>query len=87
MERKYSLICFTCGKRFEHSNEYKKYCCEECAEEARKKARRKYMRKIRAKASCEIKTLREIERERREYNEKHGTHLSYGQYVNMVEGC
>ena len=82
----YYIHCFKCGREFEHTNEAKKYC-PECDKQIRRERSRKCMQKKRTKASCEIKTLREIERERRAYNEEHGTYLSYGQYVNMIEGA
>ena len=79
----YIIHCFKCDREFEHMNEAKKYC-PECEKQIRRERSRKCMAKKRAKTN--IKSLSEIERERRAYNEEHGTCLTYGQYVNMIEG-
>lgn len=44
------------------------------------------MKKRKLKNPIKLKTLQEVEKDRKAYNEKHGTCLSYGQYVAMCEG-
>lgn len=77
------LRCFNCDRTFYHTNVGKKYC-PECEKQIKRERNRRFMRKKR-RASVEIKTLPEIMQELKEYNETHGTCLSYGKYVALVE--
>jgi hypothetical protein len=79
----YWLKCFDCDQMFYSTTEGKKYC-PECAKKRKNASNRKYMRRKR-KPSVEVKTISEVLRELKAYNEEHGTCLSYGQYVLMTE--
>lgn len=79
----YYLRCFNCNREFTYTSDAKKYC-PECDKQIKRERNRNFMRKKR-RASIEIKTLPEIMQDLKEYNEKHGTYLSYGRYVAMVE--
>jgi predicted RNA-binding Zn-ribbon protein involved in translation (DUF1610 family) len=79
----YYLRCLNCDNKFYHTSDAKKYC-PECDKEIKRERNRNFMRKKR-RPSAEIKPLPEIMQELKEYNEKHGTCLSYGKYVAMIE--
>jgi ribosomal protein L37E len=79
----YILTCLNCGRKFENYNIGKKHC-PECELQLKRERNRKYMRNKR-KPSVEIKTISEVLAELKQYNEEHGTCLSYGQYVLMTE--
>ena len=83
-KRNYRLQCFRCNKVFYYTSDAKKYC-PDCDIEIRRERTRKCMQKKRAKPSIEIKTISQVLREMKAYNEAHGTCLSYGQYVLMTE--
>lgn len=89
MQRKkytYTILCLKCGRNFEYSSSLKKYC-PECDAEIKRERNRKFMQKKRKKSTVKFKTLTEVMRELKAYNEEHGTCLSYGQYVSMCEGA
>jgi hypothetical protein len=78
-------VCLECGCEFVAKAHNSKFCSFDCRKAHAKKAEAK------AKASkklrlMNVKSLAEIQWEIKEYNEKHGTNLSYGQYVTFVEG-
>ncbi len=82
----YHLMRLKCGNYFDYSSSLKKYC-PECDAELRKERSKKCMQKKRAKNTVKFKTLTEVMRELKAYNEEHGTHLTYGQYISMCEGA
>ena len=81
--------CIDCGQTF-IAHGHSALRCEECKEKITRIRRRENMRKkrkgVRLYPAQPAKTIYEIERERRIYNQEHGTNLSYGQYVLKVEG-
>jgi hypothetical protein len=82
----YYLKCLNCGEEFMHINEGKKYCPKCVAERERERKRKAYASyKGRKRPSIEIKTISQVLKELKAYNEANGTHLSYGQYVLMTE--
>lgn len=84
-KQNYYLRCFNCNREFTYTSDAKKYC-PECDKEIKRERNRNFMRKKRAKPSVEVKSIREILIEMENYNKEHGTHLSYGQYVLMIDG-
>jgi predicted amidophosphoribosyltransferase len=81
----YWIRCFKCDRMFNYTSDAKKYC-PECEKEIKRERNRKFMaNKRKKKPSVEVKTISEVLREMKAYNEEHGTCLSYGQYVLMTE--
>lgn len=81
-ERNYFLICLKCGCTFSYSNERKKNC-PECDAQIKRERSKKCMQKKRAKNKLKFKDVHEVVAEVKQYNQKNGTLLSYGQYVNL----
>ena len=80
------LTCKRCGKEFTHWNSYKSYCDECIVEKDRERQRKRYASKHRKpKPSVERKSISDVLKEMKAYNEAHGTCLSYGQYVLIKE--
>lgn len=76
--------CLHCGKEFRPLIGTQMYCCRSCYELAKKKRAEIYNRKKREeRAARKNRTLDEILKEIEEYNKKHGTFISYGQYMSM----
>lgn len=75
--------CEECGKTFTPEYANTKYCSPECKHAAAKRKNdvwKGYYKPRKRKSDDGLTTaLREI----KEYNEQHGTHLSYGQYQAM----
>ncbi len=85
--KKFEMTCICCGVSFMAGNHNAKYCpvCKETekkrlSEEAKRNAR---LRKQNREAAVSRKNLVEFLREIDTYNKKHGTRLSYGQYVAL----
>ncbi len=79
----YNLTCSCCGKEFTHKNRRRKYCSEECEKITYRNRAKKAMRKKRKK-SPDILSLTQFENMRENYNIKHKTHYTYGQFVSKV---
>ncbi len=83
-------FCANCGEKIPADSKNYKYCCEECAKEGnrlkmRQNAERKKREKLENKNN-NYKNLSPLDRtliELREYNRKHKTNLSYGEYVYL----
>ena len=76
------VYCVDCGQPFiSKSNSAKR--CTECRAANKKELSRKRKKGYRQEPS---KSIAEVMRELKAYNEKHGTFISYGQYVSKVEG-
>ena len=73
-EKLFDLKCVECYKFFRNPNENERFC-PEC-----KKIKEKKRRKPKAD-----KSLYQITRDLAKYNKKHGTILSYGEYVALVD--
>lgn len=88
-ERKsYTYVCERCGATF-YSYSAKARWCEPCRVIVRNE-RNKQWRRSAKNRQAEIrlplkKTINDILRDLRKYNEEHNTHLTYGQYVAMIE--
>ena len=76
-QKLFDLKCVECYKFFRNPNENERFC-PECKKikESKKKARQK------AKTN---KSILQITRELEKYNKEHGTMLSYGRYVALVD--
>ena len=70
----YHLTCRRCGKEFDTHKPDQIYCGRECANLRRKKRTRKTI-------PDPLKTFDEILAEIEQYNQEHGTRLTYGQWV------
>ena len=81
------FYCVNCGRAFT-SNAHKAERCPECRQERIKQLARKnyYRKKYGQRKGADKKSINEIMRELKAYNDKHKTHLSYGQYVSLIEG-
>ena len=73
-QKLFDLKCAECGKVFRSPNEEEKFC-PDC-----KKIKEKKKRKPKSDKSLWA-VLRELEK----YNKEHGTKLSYGEYVSLVD--
>lgn len=82
--------CGECGAKIFTNQKGGARVCDTCKKATAKQIKQRQYELYRAKPpktekSKKIKTLRQIEKERAEYNKKHNTWLSYGQYVSMFE--
>jgi hypothetical protein len=73
-QKLFDLKCAECGKVFRNPNENERFC-PECKKIKEKK-------KLKPKAD---KSLYQIMKDLAKYNKNHGTRLSYGQYVDLVD--
>ena len=73
-QKLFDLKCVGCHKVFRNPDENERFC-PEC-----KKIKEKKKRKSKAD-----KNLYQIMKDLAEYNKKHGTMLSYGKYVALVD--
>ena len=73
-QKLFDLRCAECHKVFRNPNENERFC-PDC-----KKIKEKKKRKPKAD-----KNLYQITRDLAKYNKNHGTMLSYGQYVALVD--
>ena len=78
-QKLFDLKCAECHKVFRNPDENERLC-PECKKikEGRKKPKQK------AK-SVKSKSIYQITRELEKYNKEHGTMLSYGEYVSLVD--
>ena len=90
------LRCAICGNIINPASRRKLYCSFECAVLAQrmisakskikqKKQKQKEKTELQHRASLPS-DLDIVLKKMNDYNKKHGTHLTYGQYVMMVEG-
>jgi len=81
------VICIDCGCEFSALSS-KALRCPEC----KKKSRTEQSIRSREKSSHKIKlnrpklTMREVLQRLEAYNKEHKTHLSYGKFVELMEG-
>lgn len=87
----FKLLCIDCGIGFTAQSRAALRCpecrkhknCERSRESRKKnKAKRKL---ILSKSPLHRKSIQQVLQEVAKYNYEHKTHLTYGQYVNMVE--
>ena len=78
-QKLFDLKCAECHKVFRNPDENERFC-PECKKikQSKKKARQK------AK-SVKSKSILQITRDLAKYNKKHGTMLSYGEYIALVD--
>lgn len=81
--------CIDCGVTFPCYSP-KALRCEKCKEIAKRKASQECMQRRRkpykiSRVFPPRKSIKEILRDLKKYNEKHGTYLSYGQYIALIE--
>ena len=76
-QKLFDLKCAECYKFFRNPNENERFC-PECKKikESRKKPKQK---------EKSNKSIWQITRELEKYNKEHGTRLSYGKYVALVD--
>ena len=74
-QKLFDLKCAECHKVFRNPDENERFC-PECKKIKKSKKKRK------SKAD---KNLYQIMKDLEEYNKKHGTMLSYGKYVALVD--
>lgn len=79
----YFLICKDCGKEFEHPSQFKRLC-PECDNLGRKKSSERQRAKRRAAKTRNL-SINQIIALLEEYNRKHGTKYTYGQFVELAE--
>lgn len=72
------MICKQCGREFQASYIYTKYCSEECRKKAKREQARKQIAQLNA-SSAKAKTLTEWCKEAAECN------LDYGNYRALIE--
>ena len=78
-QKLFDLKCVECGKVFRNPDENERLCLEcKKIKEGRKKPKQK------AK-SVKSKSIYQITRELEKYNKEHGTWLSYGKYIGLVD--
>ena len=86
MAKEYEKECALCGETFIARSHSAKYC-PECRDYAKiKRDRKYYAEKKNSYYKRSGKSIREIMRELQQYNREHKTNLTYGQYVQMIEG-
>lgn len=85
-ERKlYKYICENCGSPIYSVGKRKKWVCEDCQKIKKRESNRKYNKKIKTPKKIKAKTLSQCLQELAEYNEKHGTFLSYGKFMLLTK--
>ena len=84
----FTRLCPICHDEFEPSKHNQVYC-HDCLDNRRAEIRKRTdaaRKKRRYKRSLtHTKNLEEILEDLNEYNERHGTYLSYGKYVSKLE--
>ena len=87
MGEKRFVICKNCGGEFVARGKTAMYCvdCRPIMQRKRAEQNRLEAKKIK-KPQCEVQSMSSFLKELDRYNEKNGTHLTYGQYVAMTEG-
>ena len=88
-ERNIKKTCQRCGVTF-YAATNRAIRCEECREIYDKESHAIYRRQYKAmkiaKSKEPDKSISQVLRELKQYNEKNGTNLSYGKYIVMCEG-
>ena len=81
-------ICRDCGAEFEAVSN-RAFRCEKCRKEVAKLTSRNWYRENKSRKIPRTmpprKSIRQVLRELERYNKEHGTFLSYGQYIAMIE--
>lgn len=82
-------LCVNCGKQFEGMMYGHRRLCDDCrkssANDAQMRLREdRKSERLKRKRKKKPKTLNEIMREIKEYNDTHETQITYGQYVSMM---
>lgn len=80
--------CAMCGQAYETTAPNGLYClaCRHAAKIAKEKNGKKERRKqTKNRSNIAAKSIAEMVSETLAYNEQHGTHLTYGRYVAMLE--
>lgn len=78
-------VCPICMKMFERRNANQKYCdfCKKNRpDDIKEYVKAEYLKKQKNK-TVPKESLTQVLRDLNEYNKKHGTHLTYGKYVQM----
>ena len=78
-EKLFDLKCVECYKFFRNPNENERLC-PECKKIKENKNKAKQKTK-----SIKSKSVLQVTRELEKYNREHGTRLSYGKYVALVD--
>ena len=88
--KKYRHICEDCGAEF-FSASHNAMRCVPCRETARKSISKEWREKAKSKKPIisrvlpPRKSIRTVLRELERYNKEHGTSLSYGRYIALIE--
>lgn len=83
-----SKLCPICHEEFEpvkHNQIYCHDCLDNRMTEIRRRTEAARRRKRAKRKLSYTKTINDIVEELNDYNERHGTLLSYGKYVSMME--
>lgn len=82
-------VCKICDNPIPADSPYKDFCGDECKDKSKAINQMRFKNKGKgAKMKAKKYTLSPLDKvlaDLRAYNEKNGTHLSYGQYVQMIE--
>ena len=78
-QKLFDLKCAECGKIFRNPDENERFC-PECKKI--KENKKKQKPKVKTNKS---KSIWQIVRELEKYNKEHGTWLSYGKYIGLVD--
>lgn len=80
--------CIICGKQFENKRKNTVCCSEECKilrdKELHRELNQAYRKEKKQKESKPKSTLEKSLKELKEYNKKHKTNFSYGQYKAVL---
>lgn len=85
--RSFIMTCEVCGSEFTCRQHNAKYC-PGCKEDAYNEKQVQWRKRARAKRKSvkvkqEFKSINEVLADIEAYNKKHGSNLSYGQYIAM----
>ena len=83
------IECANCGKRFDGIMAKNRQLCDECRESSANDAQMRLREdrkseRLKRNRKKKPKTLNEIMREIKEYNDTHEKQITYGQYVSMM---
>lgn len=78
-------VCRHCGKEFLAEYGPQRYCSQSCYEGKENEERTSRKMKTQKKKAEPNMSLQKVLKDLKEYNEKNNCHLSYGQYVAMME--
>ena len=89
-QRRTLKTCTICGGEFMggYSAKYCEYCRAHASKRSEPKVRegRPQVITLKKKKQNSGKGIREIVAELEAYNREHGTHYTYGQYIELIEG-